>query len=98
MATPEEPPALGLTNARGLGLGRVPVRVRELASTLGAWKLSLASEEGEGAVTLVEREPGGSLYRGDGVCLGWSQERLAAAYTALAPRDEDPALELPQLG
>jgi len=97
MTPPEEPAALGLTNARGLGLGRVPVRLRELGVTLGAWRLSLDSDEGEGTVTLVERDSG-ALYRGDGACLGWSQERLAAAYAALAPRDEAAALELPQLG
>lgn len=63
------------------------------------WRLRLNSEEGEGSITRVEIAAGGELYRGDGVCLGWTQERLAQAYELLRPREEA-ALpdELPQLG
>ena len=75
-----------------------PIRLREAGTTLGAWKLMLASDEGDGAITLVEPAGQAPLYRGEGVCLGWNQERLAAAYAALQPRDDEPQLELPQLG
>jgi predicted thioesterase len=93
-SVPERP----LTNPRGLGLARIPVRLREAGTTLGAWKLALVADEGEGAITLVEASGQPLFYRGEGVCLGWSQERLAAAYAALRPGDEEPPLELLQLG
>ena len=97
---PEAPsvPERPLTNPRGLGLVRAPIRLREAGSTLGAWKLTLAADEGEGAITLVEYSGQPSFYRGEGVCLGWSQQRLEAAYAALRPGDEEPPLELLQLG
>ena len=66
--------------------------------TLSAWKLSVTSDEGDGAITLAELSSGQLLYRGDGVCLGWPQDRLAAAYEALVPRDQAAAPEMPQLG
>ena len=93
-AAPERP----LTNPRGLGLGRSVIRLRERAVSLGAWKLMLAADEGAGAITLVEPAGEGPLYRGEGVCLGWSQEHLASAYAALRPREDEAQLELPQLG
>jgi len=97
-ATASSAPEPPLTNPRGLGLARTLIRLREAGSTLGAWRLTLASDEGEGAITMVEPSGQPSLYRGDGVCLGWSQEQLAAAYVALRPGDEEPPLELLQLG
>lgn len=96
--TPDARGELGLTNARGLGLARVPIRSRELAVTLSGWRLYLIAEEGEGSITLIEMPESGSLYRGDGVCLGWPQERLAVGYEALVPRDEAALPDLPQLG
>jgi fluoroacetyl-CoA thioesterase len=93
-SVPERP----LSNPRAVSLARSPVRLREAGATLGAWKLTLASEEGDGAITLVEPAGQPLLYRGEGTCLGWNQERLAAAYAALQPRDDEPQLELPQLG
>ena len=88
---------LGLTNPRGASLRRVPVRARSMSVTLAAWSLAVAADEGEGAIVLLEL-PDESFFRGDGLCLGWPQERLAAAYEALAPRDEAAILDLPQLG
>jgi hypothetical protein len=88
----------GLTNPRGLGLERSPIRVREVSVTLSAWRLTIASEQGEGTITLVELSPENALFRGDGVFLGWSQDRLASVYEALAPRDEAAAPETQQLG
>ena len=87
-----------LTNPRGVGLARAPVRLRETGTTLGAWRVTLISEEGEGSVTLVEAAGQPLFYRGEGVCLGWRQESLAAAFAALRPVDDEPPLELPQLG
>lgn len=95
---PEDSAVAGLTNPRGLGLSRVPVRARELSMTVSAWRLSLVSDEGEGTITLVELTREQLLYRGDGVCLGWTQERLARASEALTPKDETAEPEAPQLG
>jgi len=92
------PPESGLTDSRCVGLSRAAIRLREGATTLGAWKLTFAAREGEGAITLVEPDGQPPLYRGEGVCLGWSQERLTAAYAALRPGKDEPELELPQLG
>jgi hypothetical protein len=88
----------GLTNPRGLGLERFPIRAREQSMTLAAWRLSAAAEEGDGTITLVELPSGEILRRGDGIFLGWTQERLARAYDALVPRDETPPPEMLQLG
>jgi len=88
---------LGLTNPRGAALRRVPVRARSMSVTLAAWSLAVAADEGEGAIVLLELQDE-TFFRGDGLCLGWPQQRLAAAYAALAPRDEAAILDLPQLG
>jgi len=89
----------GLTNPRGLGLARFPIRAREVSLTLSAWRLSAASDEGDGTITLVELSPGRVFHRGDGIFLGWPEDRLSNAYGALTPRDEAAAaMDLPQLG
>jgi hypothetical protein len=87
-----------LTNPRRLALERFPVRAREVSVTLSAWRLAVASEEGEGTVTRVEISSGGVLHRGEGIFLGWPQERLAAAYEAMMPIDEPTPPETLQLG
>ena len=97
-ATAPSAPERPLSNPRGLALARAPIRLREAATTLGAWKLTLAADEGDGAITLVDPTGQASLYRGEGVCLGWSQERLAGTYAGLRPREDEAQLELPQLG
>ena len=94
----EAAPDLGLTRPRGLGLVRVPIRSREIAVTLSAWRLFLLADEGEGMITRIEKTDAPPLYRGDGVCLGWAQERLATAYVALLPPDDAPSPEFMQLG
>jgi hypothetical protein len=95
---PSEPTLPGLTNARGLGLSRVPIRVRESAVTLGGWRLLVASDQGDGSITLVDAGTPEPLHRGEGVFLGWPSDRLAAAYVMLAPPDEAALFDLPQLG
>lgn len=91
-------PVAGLTNARTVSLERAPIRTRESGVTLSAWRLSIGSDEGEGAIVLVEGPAGESWYRGDGVFLGWSPEDLRAAYDELRPRPDEPAFEIQQLG
>jgi hypothetical protein len=98
MTEPAEASVPGLTNPRGVGLERFPIRAREQLMTLSAWRLSAAAEEGEGTITLVELPSGEILRRGDGIFLGWTQERLARAYDTLAPRDDTAAPEMIQLG
>ena len=88
----------GLTNPRTLGLDRFPIRQREGSTTQAAWRLSVASEEGPGAIVIVETSPEQTLYRGEGIFLGWAQERLAFAYQALLPGSEADGFEVPQLG
>ena len=95
---PPESADPGLTRPRELRLLRVPIRSRELPVTLAAWRLFLLADEGEGMITRIESENAPPLFRGEGVCLGWAQGRLAAAYAALLPRDDSPAPEFQQLG
>ncbi len=94
----EETFDLGLTNARGGDLVRVALITREMPLTLSGWRLSIAADEGEGGITRVDAVEGPPIHRGDGVCLGWTDERLAAAYSALAPHDDEPPPEFMQLG
>lgn len=95
---PKESPLAGLTKPRFVSLERVPIRTRESLGTFSAWRLAAAAEEGDGAITLVEISPTVSLFRGEGLFLGWSAERLETAYRALLPASDEPAFELNQLG
>jgi hypothetical protein len=88
----------GLTNAHALALDRMPIRTRESGATLSAWRLSAESDQGHGAIVLVEAGNEEVWYRGEGVFLGWTTERLRAAYAALRPRSEESAFEIHQLG
>ena len=98
MSEPHSPePLFGLTNARAISLDRVQIRTRESGVTLSAWQLSIDSDQGQGAISLVEAEAGEGCYRGNGVFLGWTAEHLRAAYDALRPRTEE-SFELHQLG
>ena len=72
---------------------RVHIRVRENASTLAAWRVSLRAPRG--AIVLAEAG-GKSWYRGEGDLLGVSQERLAELWKAALSSDTEP--ELPQYG
>ena len=73
---------------------RVHIRMRETASTLAAWRVSLKAPEG----AIVLAEAGGKVwYRGEGALLGERQERLAELWkAALSAESDDP--ELPQYG
>jgi hypothetical protein len=87
-----------LTGCRCKELARIPICTREVPATLSAWRLAAESEEGAGAITLVEVSPGRSVYRGEGLFLGWPQERLEAAYRALQPRVDQADVGTQQLG
>jgi hypothetical protein len=97
---PRPDPLGGLTNCRYLALERAAIRTRENSMTRSGWKLWASSEEGEGAISLIEISSTVALFRGEGVFLGWPSEKLEAAYRALLPpsdtSDEGPALQ--QLG
>ena len=97
---PRPDPLHGLTNCHYLALERSAIRTRENSMTRSGWKLWASSEEGEGAISLIEISSTVELYRGEGIFLGWTSERLEAAYRALLPpsdtSDEGPPLQ--QLG
>ena len=92
-------PLGGLREPRYVSLERSPIRTRENLVTRSAWRLSAVCTEGEGTISLIELSPTVSLYRGEGVFLGWTSDRLQAAYRTLLPRAEDsPNDQFPQLG
>jgi hypothetical protein len=90
-------PLAGLTRVQAELPARVPIRVREKGNTLSGWRLALVCDQGAGAIVLAEVGPGEAHYRGEGVLLGWSGERLAGAYAALLPQVDEPT-DLIQLG
>ena len=75
---------------------REHIRVREAAVTLSAWRIDVDAPRGPGWIVLAEHSA--SWYRGDGVFLGWSQQRLEAAWRALLPPPQKEELDFPQLG
>jgi hypothetical protein len=88
----------GATNARMLSLERFPIRTREGTATFSGWRLCVACEEGEGAIVRVDASASERFHRGEGVFLGWSEARLAAAYDLLRPASEESGFEVQQLG
>lgn len=98
----EAPPPAGQTEFFGLsGLSakppeRVFIRVRLSDRTLSGWRIEIASDQGAGAIVLVDTEA--RYYRGEEILLGWAQERLASLYAALLPRPEQNPFETLQLG
>ena len=88
----------GLTGLRAQPRERVPIRTRASGVTRAAWRLPIASDQGTGAIVMVETSPQESHYRGEGLFLGWAQERLAALHDALLPKSDESPFELPQLG
>lgn len=95
---PETRTLPGLEGATATPPERVPVRTREGRITLAAWRMSVTTPDGGGTIVLVETNVG-ALFRGEGVFLGWAQERLAAAYRELVPKTAtELATNYPQLG
>jgi hypothetical protein len=93
------PPVAGL-NVTGSRVARVAVRARDAGHTFSAWALSVDTLQGPGSIVRVEPSPGETHWRGDGVFLGWSAVRLAAAWDALraAEPEPEPGPDFPQLG
>ena len=90
--------AYGLTGLAANPLARVPVRRRDSDYTLSAWRMEVTCDQGSGTIALVEISPAESRYRGDGVFLGWPQDRLAEVYRDLTSGDTGPGFEMMQLG
>ena len=88
----------GLRNPRVLALERFLIRLRDGSATQSAWRLAVESDEGPGAIILVEVSPEETFYRGEGVFLGWDQDRLGSAYLALLPKPEADGFQMQQLG
>ena len=86
----------GLSGLRAKPPERVPIRVRASDRTLSGWRLEVASDQGAGAIVLVETEV--RCYRGEQILLGWAQESLASLYEALLPRPDQSPFETLQLG
>jgi hypothetical protein len=84
----EPDPLPGLTQPAFESLSRVPIRVRENKTTTAGWRLTVRFAQGPGSIEIVDTV-GGMYYRGSGVFLGWSQERLAAAHARLRPAPPD---------
>jgi hypothetical protein len=88
----------GLTNPRGVALDRFLIRLRDGSATQSAWRLTVKSDEGPGAIIFVEASPEETFYRAEGVFLGWDQDRLGSAYRALLPTPEVDGFHTQQLG
>ena len=65
--------------------------------TRAGWRLEVECAQGRGAIVLAEASAAESWHRGEGILLGWTQEKLAEVYQALTRRD-DPEADSPQLG
>ena len=83
----------GLTNATGGAPERVAVCTRESNVTRSAWRMEVSCDSGSGTITQLDD----GVFRGEGIFLGWAQERLSSVYFALSP-GEQPAFETLQLG
>ncbi len=92
------PPTRLPRGATAGGLARVPIRLRGGTVTLSAWRLFVESEEGPGAITLVEEGTEDRFFRGDGSFLGWRQDELSAAWENLRRTPDEPEVPTPQLG
>ena len=75
-------------------LERTPIRTRASAVTTSAWRMTIDTRDGRGTITLVDS----TALRGDGACLGWSQETLRETYQKLATQDDSPQPDLQQWG
>jgi hypothetical protein len=92
---------LGLTAVVVKPLTRVPIRRRESPITISAWRVDVTCDQGAGGIVPIDLTPRETVYRGDGLFLGWPQDRLAEAHRAFtAPSGAAPDREpdLMQLG
>ena len=72
---------LGPGNATVRSLERFPIHTRDTEATQSAWRMEIESDAGRGAIMLIDLPEGQAIYRGEGLFLGWPQDRLAAAGT-----------------
>ena len=63
----------GLSGLSAKAPERVPIRVRSSDRTLSGWRLEVASDQGAGAIVLVDTEA--KYYRGEQILLGWDPHR-----------------------
>ena len=84
----------------GTRLERIAVRARDAGHTFSAWALAVETQKGPGTIVRVEPSPEVTHWRGDGVFLGWTPSRLAAAWDALRASEPEPEAgpDFPQLG
>jgi hypothetical protein len=96
----ESKDALGLTGLVVNPLERVPVRRRESGVTTSAWRMDVTCQQGRGGIVFVDGPEPGPYFRGEGIFLGWPQDRLAEAYKTLSKfiAQSDSSFELLQLG
>ena len=94
----EEQNAGGLSNAVFRSLERGAVRMRESGVTHAGWRMEIDSDQGQGAITIIELPADRSVYRGEGVFLGWPQEQLTTLYHSLRAVPDEPELVFNQLG
>jgi len=87
-----------LTNAVVRSLERAPIRMRESGVTHSGWRMEISADEGSGSIMLVELPDGRSVYRGDGLFLGWTREQLETTYGDMREVPDEPLFELHQLG
>ena len=94
---PRATASFGLTGLRAEPPERVPIRVRSSGATRSAWRMAIACDQGRGAIVVAEVSPAESHYRGEGLFLGWTHEKMAALYASLLPEADEP-MGGPQLG
>lgn len=70
-------------------------RCVSLEHVSGAWRMQIRCEQGEGAISLADRNST-RIYTGEGIFADWSQQQLGAMYESLVPKEE--SIELLQLG
>jgi len=87
-----------LTNGILRSLERAPIRMRESGVTHAGWRMEISSDQDSGSIMLIELPDGRSVYRGDGMFLGWPREQLEATYNAMREEPDEPRFELNQLG
>jgi hypothetical protein len=78
----------GLGEVTATEPSRTPLRMRGAGVTTAGWRIAVQAPRGTGSIVLAEHAAE-RFYRGEGVFLGWPQERLEAAYRALLPPDDN---------
>jgi len=78
----------GLGEVTATEPARTALRMRGAGVTTAGWRISAQAPRGTGSIVVAE-QGAERFYRGDGVFLGWPQERLDAAYRALLPPTDD---------